>query len=458
VASTPSGARIIVDGTPTGFRTPTAFPLAAGGHRVMLTLSGHRNWEGSLQLSPGETVRIDTALEALGTGSLSIWSIPAGAAVSIDGLPAGALTPALIRPLSVGTHTVQLRREGYDVWTEAVVIHQGQTLQAQAVLAPSQRNRGALVVQSQPPGAAIVLDGVPAGVSTPASFAALLAGSHRVELALEGFRIWSGSAVVREGQREQLLVTLRRLSAQEVGGARIESEPPGAALTLNGILLRRKTPASFERLAPGTFPIEISRPGSRTWRGELSVLPGRQTVLSVRLDPATFRGGSLRVDSDPPGAVVLVDGEEAARRTPTLLPDLSPAGHRIEVVLPGYRPWVQMVHVSEGTLRIVRARLVPRPYVISAAAAGADNGGVAVRFIARSADGGPAGGSLEVSATRAVLQSECRVALADGSAGVLLLPAPDAVEVPLSVVLGTQRETFLLRRGPGGWEIGAQEE
>ena len=112
-----------------------------------------------------------------------------------------------------------------------------------------------------------------------------------MELLLEGFRPWRGLAVVREGHIENLLVSLRHLPAQEVGGARIESDPPGACVTFNGVVLRQKTPLNLGGLAPGKYPLEIIRPDSQPWKGELTVLPGEHTLVQVELEPEAKPSG-----------------------------------------------------------------------------------------------------------------------------------------------------------------------
>ena len=147
-------------------------------------------------------------------------------------------------------------------------------MEIQARLTPSRSNCGTLAVQSQPPRAAIFLDGSPTGKFTPERLTDIPPGSHRVELLLEGFRPWRGTAVVREGHIENLLVSLRHLPAQEVGGARIETDPPGACVKLNGVVLRQKTPVDLPQLAPGAYTLEITRPDSRPWKGNSRSCPG----------------------------------------------------------------------------------------------------------------------------------------------------------------------------------------
>ena len=292
VWSAPAGAQIIVDGKPTGFRTPTAFPLPAGAHRITLSLAGHRNAEESVRLGPGDALRVEAILTPLAAGSLGVASVPDGATILIDGLPFDQRTPAVVPQLMVGTHTVQLRRIGFEDWSQAVVVTQSRTMEIQARLTPSRSSRGTLAVKSQPPRAAILLDGSPTGKFTPEQLADITPGSHQVELQLEGFRPWRGTAVIREGHSENLLVSLRHLPAQEVGGARIETDPPGACVKLSGVLLRQRTPVELSRLAPGAYPLEITRPASRPWKGELKILPGEHALLQIQLEPETRTDGA----------------------------------------------------------------------------------------------------------------------------------------------------------------------
>lgn len=290
VSSAPAGARIIIDGKPTGFRSPTSFPLPAGPHRITLSLAGHRNAEENVRLGPGDTLRVEAILVPLDFGGLRVGSVPDGATILIDGVPFDQRTPAFIPQLAVGTHTVQLRRKGFEDWSQAVVVTPSRAMGIQATLTLSRTNCGTLTVQSQPPRAAIFLDGSPTGKFTPERLTDIPPGSHRVELLLDGFRPWRGAAVIREGHIENLLVSLRHLPAQEVGEARIETDPPGACVKLNGMVLRQRTPVDVGGLAPGTYTIEITRPDSRPWKGDLTVLSGQHALLQIRLEPAVRSG------------------------------------------------------------------------------------------------------------------------------------------------------------------------
>lgn len=285
IRTTPAGARIIVDGKPTGFRSPTSFPIPAGAHRITISLSGHRNVEENVRLGAGDTLRVEAILTPIAAGAIRVSSNPEGATIVIDGVQFDQRTPSFIPQLAIGTHTVQLRLKGFDDWSQAVVVTPSRAMGVQAQLNPSRDSRGTLYVKSQPPRAAIFLDGSPTGKVTPADLADVPPGSHRVELLLDGFRPWRGTAVVREGHTENLLVSLRHLPAQEVGVARIETDPPGASVKFNGVVLRQRTPLHVGGLAPGVYPLEVTRPDSRPWKGTITVRSGERSLLQIWLEP-----------------------------------------------------------------------------------------------------------------------------------------------------------------------------
>jgi hypothetical protein len=459
VGSRPSGARIILDGTPTGFRTPTAMPgIAPGSHRLILSLAGHRNWEGSAEVRARAVVGVDAELEALAAGSLGVASVPTGAAIFVDGQSAALVTPAEVPRLPVGTHTVQLRRDGYEPWSQAVVILQDRSLAVQAVLTPARRNLGHVAVQSQPPRARILVDGFPTGKFTPDTVYALQPGSHRIELALEGSRPWVGSVTVREGQTENLLVRLQRQGSPETGSARIESDPPGAAIRLDGVALRQRTPAELDHLTARSLPLVLTRPGYHPWEGEVAVRPGERTTLAVRLVPEAAGTGSLRVESEPPGAAVMLDGAPTGAVTPALLADLAPAGHRVAVTLALHRPWVRVVQVQAGATEVVRARLAPRPWSMAARVVEAREDRVEIEVTATGADGAPAAGEVELTLPPAAGPArEVRIPLVAGAARQTLVLPADGGDLSFLAALGSQREEFVLRRTAAGWALSLAE-
>ncbi len=78
------------------------------------------------------------------------------------------------------------------------------------------------------------------------------------------------------------------------------------------------------------------------------------------------RSASIQLTSEPPGAVVLVDGTPAPTRTPLLLSELDPTvPHLLEIQSPGMQPWQQRLTLRKGQLTEVHARLIPSPPPVS---------------------------------------------------------------------------------------------
>jgi hypothetical protein len=62
VRSTPPGARILVDGAETGFRTPARLELQVGEHEVRLVLRGFGTAHRSLVVNQGQTMQFTETL------------------------------------------------------------------------------------------------------------------------------------------------------------------------------------------------------------------------------------------------------------------------------------------------------------------------------------------------------------------------------------------------------------
>jgi len=358
--TSPSGARITLDGEPVPDRTPTVLALLAPGeHEVALTLPGYREWDKTVLLEAGKTVHVDVLLTPLTTGSLSVSSVPFQSLIFIDGKPTPWLTPATVDNLPLGTHTVLLRRDGYEDWSHAIVVVENRQLQLKASLRPARGIWGNLNIQTFPSRADIYLDGYPTGNRTPATLFNLLAGSHTVQLRKKGHTLWSDEVTIREKKTSNLLVTLSRAEPTLSGSAEIDSTPSGAEVTLDGVKVRQHTPAVFENIAIGTHTLKIEKRGYLAWEGEFTVLPQGKTVLALPLDYRIHGMLNLLVKSTPPGATVTVDGALSDQTTPATFDELTPGGHQIVLEKEGYLKWSGTVEVSSNKVSVVQAELVP---------------------------------------------------------------------------------------------------
>ena len=104
------------------------------------------------------------------------------------------------------------------------------------------------------------------------------------------------------------------------------SEPPGAALKLNGRDLAATPHSTF--LEPGVYEVELVRPYYLTETRTIEVRRGeKKQEVSIVLRP---NFGEVQVDTKPSGARVTLDGVKSGR-TPLRLSPVSPGPHRLVV-------------------------------------------------------------------------------------------------------------------------------
>src|SRR5450756_386812 len=93
--------------------------------------------------------------------SLNIRSFPSGATVFLDEQQVGT-TPLVLPHVTPGTHAIQIRVSGWDVWNGTTTAVRGSTTQ---VIANMTHAAYSVIVTSTPPGAKVALDGATKGVT-----------------------------------------------------------------------------------------------------------------------------------------------------------------------------------------------------------------------------------------------------------------------------------------------------
>ena len=120
--------------------TPAAYnaPANPTGHVPTVIVQDNTQKTGQEGGSAGNAIPSpqSPAPATPGTGSLSVKTDPAGAAVEVDGLPQGA-SPAVIPGLSAGAHNLTIMKPGYAVLITQVNIVSGQANEYSTTLLPS---------------------------------------------------------------------------------------------------------------------------------------------------------------------------------------------------------------------------------------------------------------------------------------------------------------------------------
>ncbi len=170
VSSEPSGAEIIIDGNPSGYRTPTQLPLKAGQHRIAFRLDGFDPVELTSGSAPGETVNLAPRLRARnsveitgasagdnqslgalarmhrlgnnadvpdGKGAVVVRTRPKGVTIMVDGVLVPRPTPTRF-PLRPGSYRVVLQKDGFQSVTRIVQVEEGKIIEIDELLLPQQ--------------------------------------------------------------------------------------------------------------------------------------------------------------------------------------------------------------------------------------------------------------------------------------------------------------------------------
>jgi len=154
-------------------------------------------------------------------------------------------------------------------------------------------------IASEPAGAAVFLDGKPAG-SSPVRLEKIKAGAHSIRLELSGYDPWSADFNLGVGKTVALVETLRAKPALLA----LKVVPSGAVVKIDGNPVSITNPVTLEH---GTHELTIEETNSKKIVEALSVNPGESVSRSYTMEPAVF---NWSFDTTPRGGIVSLDGKE----------------------------------------------------------------------------------------------------------------------------------------------------
>jgi hypothetical protein len=170
ISSAPQGAEILIDGTPTGTRTPTQIALKAGAHKITFNMEGFDPVELMTQSAPGEMVNVSPRLQMRnsvqiggqmpgdapslgslarmrrpggvnelpeGKGAVIIRTRPKGVTIVVDGYTVPRVSPFRF-PIRTGSHTVVLQKAGFQSVTRVIQVEDGKISEIDELLLPQQ--------------------------------------------------------------------------------------------------------------------------------------------------------------------------------------------------------------------------------------------------------------------------------------------------------------------------------
>lgn len=229
VKTDPPGATVFVNGQEKG-QSPQQLELPEGRYVVVAEMGRlyHPARQEVALTIEGARLQLDLRPAH---GTVKVGSTPRGAEVWLDGEKVGT-TPLELPRKPSGTYRLRVQAPDYLADERDLVVADGGVAEHHATLKP---NWGTLLVESVPPGAAIVLDEVRTGNVTPHRFDRVRPGVHIVRLALAGHGERSDKANVERGAEAAISVTLDpMLGLLVVTSAYGDGTPCEGDLTLDG--------------------------------------------------------------------------------------------------------------------------------------------------------------------------------------------------------------------------------
>jgi PEGA domain-containing protein len=230
-------------------------------------------------------------------GTLSLQTNPPGVSVFVDGVARGN-TPARIS-LDAGSHIVELRGRGVPRVIPVTVSAGAEATQYLEL--PETPSVGSLIVQSDPAGARVTVDGVERGIA-PVSVTSLAPGEHEVVLQADGGPAVRQRVVIQAGVTSSVLTPVSTSTPGPVSGWVSVKAPVAIEVRENGRLIGT-TEADRIMMAVGHHDVELVNDtlGYRVTRS-IQVPPGKVMPLTVELPQ-----GVLNVNASP-WAEVWIDG------------------------------------------------------------------------------------------------------------------------------------------------------
>ncbi len=232
--------------------------------------------------------------------------------------------------------------------------------------------RGLIVIESEPQGANIYINGKEKGPFAQTPWSGTMEGEFAYLVEKRGFKSKEG----RTSADPSLLMVLQVVLSEEdyLGWLEIKSNVPGASIFLDdkSVGAIGKTPFSGN-FKPGKHKVWISADGYEEVEQDIEVIAGETHEITAALKGSpvgylNIRGVGIEATE------ISLDGEILCPRGPCRKP-IREGRHRISVRRPGYKPYLTTIEVQAKTEISIKASLAKKPgrsdavvaYVFSAA-------------------------------------------------------------------------------------------
>jgi hypothetical protein len=232
-------------------------------------------------------------------GQLTVNSTPEGAEIYVDDRTDPSwVTPFNMTGLMPGAHTVRISKPGYSSETRTIEV--ASNSKSFLVVQLAQVSATA-IVSSEPPGAAVFMDGKDTGRVTPVQISIDKPGPHTFTLKKQGYLEENTNATLQSAQTFRFSPTLKALGTTDdikIGGkfkklfgggdtsgmvaVNVKTQPKGAQIAVNNRIVDKPSPVEFY-LNPGTYVVDITMSGYQKLHRVIEVQKGNKVAIDETL-------------------------------------------------------------------------------------------------------------------------------------------------------------------------------
>ncbi len=335
----PAADRVALHGEIWPVRLRGRYLVQPGNYSIQIEKSGYRTINQEIRVNKYQSQTLSFALEK-NPGYLNISSKPVEQVeIIINGKNYGS-TPINALEIEAGTYKLEASAERYKHYTTQLVIEGKDVLQKLDIeLIPDWLE---VVIDSEPPGAEIWLNGESKGL-TPQKLE-LDSGQYSLDLRHQDYMPYIKEFFIDASQPFDLPVAKLFTSPSHLV---ITSTPTKATVSIAGKELGI-TPFTV-RLNPNTeHNIILSKSGFRSIQKTVALKPGEQQNVSARLEAIL---GTVVLNIEPADSEVFINGKFVGNGDVKL--SLPSASHRLEIRKSGYEVYTKMLSPSPSAPQVL---------------------------------------------------------------------------------------------------------
>ena len=285
VHTEPSGASILLDGKPPQVPPNTFTHVPFGPHELSATIENYEPFKQEIQVHKGMSSEIRLQLKQIQEiPALTVQTEPPDASILLDGKPP-QVAPNIFTHVPFGTHQLLATADNFEPIKQEIQVRRGMSPEIHLQLKPIQEV-AALTVQTEPPGASILLDGRPPQVP-PNTFTHVPFGPHQLSATLDNYEPIKQDIQVRAGMSPEIHLELKQI--QEIATLTVQTEPPDASVLLDG-KPPQVPPNTFTHVPLGTHQLSATLDNYESIRQDIQVRAGMNSEIQLQLKPSQDAG------------------------------------------------------------------------------------------------------------------------------------------------------------------------